>query len=50
MIYGLDILKSKGMTSVYTAVDDLNPTKAKKFYEKCGFSGIGKNGIFLKSI
>ncbi len=37
MLHGLQTLKAKGMTKAILGVDDYNPTKALKLYEKVGF-------------
>ncbi len=37
MLHGLETLKAKGMTKAMLGVDDYNPTKALKLYEKVGF-------------
>ena len=37
MLQGLKSLEARGMTKAMLDVDDLNPTKAVKLYEKIGF-------------
>lgn len=37
MLHGLQTLKAKGMTRALLGVDNYNPTKAMKLYEKIGF-------------
>ncbi len=36
-LHGLETLRAKGMTKAILDVDDFNPTKAIKLYEKVGF-------------
>ncbi|MFP3897954.1 MAG: GNAT family N-acetyltransferase [Dehalococcoidia bacterium] len=44
MLHGLETLKAKGMTRAMLGVDDYNPTKAIKLYEKVGFT-VKKKGL-----
>jgi len=50
MIEGMKLLKTKGMTEAMLGVDDQNPTKAIKLYEKLGFQTIRKDIAYQKSI
>jgi len=50
MIEGMKLLKSKGMTEAMLGVDDQNPTKAIKLYEKVGFQAARKEIAYLKTI
>ena len=50
MIEGMKVLKAKGMTEVMLGVDDQNPTKAIKLYEKVGFEAIRKEIAFQKNL
>jgi len=43
MLHGLETLKKKGMTKAVLGVDDFNPTKAIKLYEKVGFNVMKKD-------
>jgi len=42
MIEGMKLLKAKGMTEAMLGVDDQNPTRAIKLYEKVGFRAARK--------
>lgn len=42
MLQGLETLKVKGMTKAMINVDEFNPTKALKLYEKVGFHVVNK--------
>jgi len=48
MIEGMKLLKAKGMTEAMLGVDDQNPTKAIKLYEKVGFQATRKDIAYLK--
>jgi mycothiol synthase len=48
ILRGMEYLKSNGMTEVELGVDDSNPTKATKLYEKVGFRLIRKDLTYLK--
>jgi len=50
MIEGMKLLKTMGMTEAMLGVDDQNPTKAIKLYEKVGFSVVRKDVAYRKSI
>jgi len=50
MIEGMKLLKTKGMTEAMLGVDDQNPTKAIKLYEKLGFQAARKDIAYLKTI
>jgi len=50
MIEGMKLLKAKGMTEAMLGVDDQNPTKAIKLYEKIGFKTIRKDIAYQKTI
>ncbi len=50
MIEGMKVLKAKGMTEVMLGIDDQNPTKAIKLYEKVGFEAIRKEIAFQKNL
>jgi len=43
MLHSLEVLKTKGMTKAVLGVDDFNPTKAIKLYEKVGFKVMKKD-------
>ena len=47
MLHALETLKAKGMTKARLGVDDYNPTKAIKLYEKVGFK-VTKKDIILE--
>lgn len=47
MLHGLDTMKAKGMTKAILGVDDHNPSKANRLYEKVGFKVKGKE-LFLE--
>lgn len=49
MIEGMRLLKTKGMTEAMLGVDDQNPTKAIKLYEKVGFNAARKDIAYLKA-
>jgi len=46
MIQGLHVLKEQGMEKALLYVDDQNPTKAIKLYEKVGFKVMRENLIY----
>jgi len=50
MIEGMKLLKAKGMTETMLGVDDQNPTKAFKLYEKVGFKVQRKEVAYQKAI
>lgn len=49
MLYCLEKLKAKGMTKAELGVDDFNPTRAMKLYEKLGFKVFKKDLTYEKS-
>jgi len=50
MLKGLKELKNKGLENALLYVDDENPTKAIKLYEKIGFKIVKKTQIYQKKI
>ena len=50
MLHGLETLKAKGMTKALLGVDDYNPTKAIKLYEKVGFTVKKKGFTFERQL
>ena len=50
MIAGMNWLKSKGMEEAELGVDDTNPTRAIRLYEKLGFTVVRKYEHFLKKL
>lgn len=50
MIEGIKLLTAKAMSQVMLGVDDQNPTKAIKLYQKVGFQAIRKDLAFQKTI
>jgi len=50
MIEGMKTLKAKGMTEALLGVDDQNPTKAIKLYEKVGFQASRKDIAYQKML
>jgi mycothiol synthase len=50
MIEGMKLLKAKDMTEAMLGVDDQNPTKAIKLYEKVGFKATRKDIAYQKAI
>ena len=50
MLHGLETLKADGMTKALLGVDDYNPTKAIKLYEKVGFSVKKKDFVFEREL
>jgi len=50
MIEGMKLLKRKGMTQAMLGVDDQNPTKAIRLYEKVGFKATRKDIAYQKTI
>lgn len=50
MLEGLATLEAKGMTKAMLGVDDFNPTKATKLYEKVGFKAIKKDFTYEKTL
>ena len=47
ILHGLEALKAKGITKAMLGVDDYNPTKAMRLYEKAGFK-IKKKDLFFE--
>jgi ribosomal protein S18 acetylase RimI-like enzyme len=47
MLHGLETLKAKGMTKAMLGVDDYNPTKAIRLYERVGFK-VKKKDLFFE--
>jgi len=50
MLHGLENLKAKGMTTALLGVDDYNPTKAIRLYEKVGFRAKKKDFTFERKL
>ena len=50
MLHGLETLKAKGMTGAMLGVDDYNPTKAIRLYEKVGFRVMKKDFTFEREL
>ncbi len=50
MLHGLETLKAKGMTRALLGVDDYNPTKAIRLYEKVGFRAKKKDFTFEREL
>jgi len=50
MIEGMRLLKARGMTEALLGVDDQNPTKAIKLYEKTGFIVLRKDQAYQKAV
>jgi mycothiol synthase len=50
MLHGLETLKAKGMTKAILGVDDYNPTKALKLYEKVGFRAKKQDFVFEREL
>ena len=50
MLHGLETLKAKDMTKAVLGVDDFNPTKAIKLYEKVGFKVVKKDLTYEKRL
>ena len=50
MLHGLETLKAKGMTKAILGVDDYNPTKAIRLYEKVGFIVKRRRFIFEREL
>jgi mycothiol synthase len=50
MIQGMRTLKSQGMDDALLYVDDQNPTKAIKLYEKVGFNVVQENFVYQLSL
>ena len=50
MLHGLESLKAKGMTKAILGVDDYNPTKAIRLYEKVGFRAKKKDITFEREL
>jgi len=49
MLYGLEKLKAKGMDKAELGVDDFNPTRTMKLYEKSGFKVFEKDLTYEKN-
>lgn len=47
---GMNLLKAQGMNEALLYVDDMNPTKAIKLYEKLGFKILRKFIVYQKSL
>jgi diamine N-acetyltransferase len=47
MLHGLETLRAKGMTRAMLGVDDQNPSRANRLYEKVGFR-VKKKELFLE--
>ena len=50
MLHSLGTLKAKGMTEAMLGVDDFNPTRAIKLYEKVGFKVVKKDFTYEKTL
>jgi ribosomal protein S18 acetylase RimI-like enzyme len=50
ILHALEILKAEGMTIARLGVDDFNPTKAIRVYEKAGFKVTKKDLIFEREL
>jgi len=50
MLKGLNELKNEGLENALLYVDDENPTKAIKLYEKIGFKIVKKTQIYQKKL
>ncbi|MGC9346082.1 MAG: GNAT family N-acetyltransferase [Candidatus Bathyarchaeales archaeon] len=50
MLHGLKTLKAKDMTKAVLGVDNFNPTKAIKLYEKVGFKVVKKDLTYEKTL
>ena len=50
ILHGMNFLKARGVVSVMLTVDDTNVTKAKKLYEKVGFTEAWKWSFYEKRI
>jgi len=50
MLHGLEALKAKGITKAMLGVDDYNPTKAMRLYEKVGFKVKKKDLVFEREL
>jgi mycothiol synthase len=50
ILHALDILEAKGMTKATLGVDDHNPTKAMRLYEKVGFKVKKKDLVFIREL
>jgi ribosomal protein S18 acetylase RimI-like enzyme len=46
MVQAMQNLKTQGMTGALLYVDDQNPTRAIKLYEKVGFKVYHKNTVY----
>jgi len=50
ILHGMDLLKSKGMTTAMLGVDDQNVTEAMRLYEKVGFRVARREVVYEKNI
>ena len=50
ILHALEALKAKGMTKAMLGVDDYNPTKAMRLYEKVGFRVKKKDLVFEREL
>lgn len=50
MLHGLETLKAKGMAKAMLVVDDYNPTKAMRLYERVGFEVKKKSFVFGREL
>ena len=50
ILHALETLKAKGMTKATLGVDDHNPTKAMRLYEKVGFRVKKKDLVFKREV
>jgi mycothiol synthase len=50
ILHGLEALKAKGITKAMLGVDDYNPTKAMRLYEKVGFKVKKKDLVFEREL
>jgi mycothiol synthase len=50
MLQGLEALQAKGATKAMLGVDDYNPTKARRLYEKVGFGVKKKDLVFERGL
>jgi ribosomal protein S18 acetylase RimI-like enzyme len=50
ILHALETLKAKGMTKAMLGVDNYNPTKAMRLYEKAGFKVTKKDLVFEREL
>lgn len=50
MLHALETFRAKGMTKATLGVDDYNPTKAMRLYEKVGFKVTKKDLVFEREL